>query len=162
MGAADPKAAAKKDEKEKPKKVEISPEMKALREKEKELEKVPQPDRKELEDASQVINDAINSLQEKLKAINEKITAKSAGKEEHFKARDEIKVMGDVPKMFEERETINAQIREKIMERNTLRDEFNTRQRAFSAYLNEMKKKEEGKEEAPKEEEEKDEATAEA
>merc|ERR1719379_2397296 len=49
------------------------------------------------------------------------------------------KVMGDVPKMFEERETINAKIREKIMERNALRDEFNTRQRAFSAYLNEAR-----------------------
>merc|ERR1719281_1584251 len=262
---------------------EMTQEMKDLREKEKNLEKVPQPDRKELEDASQVINDAINGLQEKLKAVNEQITAKSAGKEEHFKARDEIKakldeyseridelekkrkshmdaisnkdkeqrakrqelndmkkklgfqseaeidaeikkietamcteshtlkkekemmakiqelrkskpmvskyaamegqtpentgvdsmknniedikkelievreakkiqsqaystlmearqkVMGDVPKMFEEREKINGLIREKIMERNTLRDEFNTRQRAFSAYLNEAR-----------------------
>merc|ERR1719353_1975460 len=234
---------------------------------------------------SQEINDAINGLQEKLKAINEQITAKSAGKEEHFKARDEIKakldeyseridelekkrkqiqdgisnkdkeqrakrqelndmkkklgfqseaeidaeikkietsmqteshslkkekemiakiselrkskpmvskyaamegasagaentgvdfmrnsiddikkelievreakkiqsqaystlmearqkVMGDVPKMFEERDTINAKIREKIMERNALRDEFNKDQRAFSAYLNEAR-----------------------
>merc|ERR1719261_1550842 len=49
------------------------------------------------------------------------------------------KVMGDVPKMFEEREAINAQIREKIQERNTLRDEFNTLQRAFSTYLNEAR-----------------------
>merc|ERR1719169_355440 len=49
------------------------------------------------------------------------------------------KVMGDVPKMFEERETINAKIREKIMERNALRDEFNKEQRAFSAYLNEAR-----------------------
>jgi uncharacterized coiled-coil DUF342 family protein len=284
--AADPKAAAKKDDKEKKeKKPEMTQEMKDLREKEKNLEKVPQPDRKELEDASQVINDAINGHQEKLKAVNEQITAKSAGKEEHFKARDEIKakldeyseridelekkrksiqdgisskdkeqrakrqelndmkkklgfqseaeidaeikkietsmqteshtlkkekelmakiqelrkskpmvskyaamesgqgggenagvdslknniedikkelievreakkiqsqaystlmearqkVMGDVPKMFEEREKINGLIREKIMERNTLRDEFNTKQRAFSSYLNEAR-----------------------
>merc|ERR1719456_565253 len=49
------------------------------------------------------------------------------------------KVMGDVPKMFEERETINAKIREKITERNQLRDEFNTKQRAFSQYLNEAR-----------------------
>merc|ERR1719271_688178 len=49
------------------------------------------------------------------------------------------KVMGDVPKMFEERETINAKIREKIMERNALRDEFNKKQREFSAYLNEAR-----------------------
>jgi len=281
--AAEPKAAAKKEEK--PKKPEISPEMKELREREKNLEKVPQPDRKELDEKLEVINAAISSLQEKGKAINDQITAKSAGKEEHFKARDEIKtkldeyseridalekkrkalmdgisdkqkedrqkrqdlndmkkklgfqseaeidaeikkietsmyteshnlkkekemmakiqelrkskpmvtkyaamegqtgaektgevdsmknniddvkaeltevreakkiqsqaysklmearqkVMGDVPKMFEEREAINAQIREKIQERNTLRDEFNTLQRAFSTYLNEAR-----------------------
>merc|ERR1719169_298359 len=49
------------------------------------------------------------------------------------------KVMGDVPKMFEERETINAKIREKIMERNALRDEFNSKQRLFSTYLNEAR-----------------------
>merc|ERR1719240_2237859 len=49
------------------------------------------------------------------------------------------KVMGDVPKMFEEREAINAQIREKIQERNVLRDDFNAKQRLFSAYLNEAR-----------------------
>merc|ERR1719191_2261894 len=49
------------------------------------------------------------------------------------------KVMGDVPKMFEEREAINAQIREKIQERNTLRDDFNAKQRLFSTYLNEAR-----------------------
>jgi len=280
--AAEAKKAA--EPKEKPKKVEISPEMKELREREKALEKVPQPDRKELDEALEVINQAINGLQEKGKAINDQITAKSAGKEEHFKARDEIKtkldeyseridalekkrktildgisdkqkedrqkrqdlndmkkklgfqseaeidaeirkietsmcteshtlkkekemmakiqelrkskpmvtklqqtegaaggetgevdsmknniddikaelnevreakkiqsqaysklmearqkVMGDVPKMFEERETINAQIREKIQERNALRDDFNAKQRLFSTYLNEAR-----------------------
>jgi uncharacterized coiled-coil DUF342 family protein len=281
--AADAKKAAE-PAKEKPKKVEISPEMKELREREKALEKVPQPDRTELDASLEVINAAINKLQESGKAINEQITAKSAGKEEHFKARDEIKtkldeyseridalekkrkglmdgisdkqkedrqkrqdlndmkkklgfqseaeidaeikkietsmcteshtlkkekemmakiqelrkskpmvtkyaqmegtggaetgevdnmknniddikaelnevreakkiqsqaysklmearqkVMGDVPKMFEEREAINAQIREKIQERNTLRDEFNAKQRLFSTYLNEAR-----------------------
>merc|ERR1719271_236520 len=49
------------------------------------------------------------------------------------------KVMGDVPKMFEERESINAQIREKIQERNALRDDFNAKQREFSTYLNEAR-----------------------
>merc|ERR1719213_1010374 len=49
------------------------------------------------------------------------------------------KVMGDVPKMFEEREAINAQIREKIQERNVLRDDFNAKQRLFSTYLNEAR-----------------------
>merc|ERR1719199_814708 len=49
------------------------------------------------------------------------------------------KVMGDVPKMFEEREAINAKIREKIQERNVLRDDFNAKQRLFSTYLNEAR-----------------------
>merc|ERR1719504_196694 len=49
------------------------------------------------------------------------------------------KVMGDVPKMFEEREAINAQIREQIQERNRLRDDFNAKQRLFSTYLNEAR-----------------------
>merc|ERR1719247_2071957 len=49
------------------------------------------------------------------------------------------KVMGDVPKMFEEREAINAKIREKIQERNTLRDDFSGKQRLFSAYLTEAR-----------------------
>merc|ERR1719478_1390771 len=41
--------------------------------------------------------------------------------------------------MFEEREAINAKIREKIQERNALRDEFNAKQRLFSTYLNEAR-----------------------
>merc|ERR1719231_282329 len=49
------------------------------------------------------------------------------------------KVMGDVPKMFEGREALNAQIREKIQERNALRDDFNAKQRLFSAYLTEAR-----------------------
>jgi len=281
--AAEAKKAAEPG-KEKPKKPEISPEMKELREREKNLEKVPQPDRKELDEQLEVINQAITALQEKGKAINDQIAAKSVGKEEHFKARDEIKtkldeyseridalekkrkslqdgisdkqkedrqkrqdlndmkkklgfqseaeidaeikkietsmqteshtlkkekemiakiqelrkskpmvtkyaqmegttggetgevdsmknniddikaeltevreakkiqsqaysklmearqkVMGDVPKMFEEREAINAKIREKIQERNVLRDDFNAKQRLFSTYLNEAR-----------------------
>jgi len=281
--AAEAKKAAEPG-KEKPKKPEISPEMRELREREKNLEKVPQPDRKELDEQLEVINQAITALQEKGKAINDQIAAKSVGKEEHFKARDEIKtkldeyseridalekkrkslqdgisdkqkedrqkrqdlndmkkklgfqseaeidaeikkietsmqteshtlkkekemiakiqelrkskpmvtkyaqmegttggetgevdsmknniddikaeltevreakkiqsqaysklmearqkVMGDVPKMFEEREAINAKIREKIQERNVLRDDFNAKQRLFSTYLNEAR-----------------------
>jgi len=49
------------------------------------------------------------------------------------------KVMGDVPKLFEEREVVNGMIREKITERNTLRDEFNVKNREFSAYMNEAR-----------------------
>merc|ERR1719183_2625889 len=226
--------------------------MKDLREKEKNLEKVPQPDRKELEDASQVIKDEIKAkldeyserideLEKKRKSIQDGISSKdkeqrakrqelndmkkkigfqseaeidseirkietkmcteshTLKQEKEMMARiqelrkskptvtklaamegatpetgevdnmknniDDIKkelievreakkiqsqaystlmearqkVMGDVPKMFEERETINAKIREKIMERNALRDAFNTEQRAFSLYLNEAR-----------------------
>merc|ERR1719253_1585863 len=49
------------------------------------------------------------------------------------------KVMGDVPAMFEEREKINAAIREKIQERNAQRDEFNKLQREYSVYLSEVR-----------------------
>jgi len=277
---ADPKKAAEPKKEEK-KKVE-SPEMKELREKEKALVRVPQPDRAELDAALEKINEVINNHQTTLKGINEKISAKSTGKDEHFKARDEIKakldeytasidalekkkkslqdgisdkqkegrqkrqelndmkkklgfeseadidaeikkmetamytqslslakekemmkkmaelrkskpmvtkynemegetgdgavggmkdsiegiktelnelrdakklqsqayaklmearqkVMGDVPKLFEEREVINGMIREKITERNTMRDAFNVKNREFSAYMNEAR-----------------------
>ena len=43
--------------------------------------------------------------------------------------------MGDVPGLFEEREKINASIREKITERNAERDEFRKLEREFNAYL---------------------------
>ena len=46
--------------------------------------------------------------------------------------------MGDVPGLFEEREKINASIREKIQERNAERDEFRKQERAFNAYLAEV------------------------
>merc|ERR1719149_521818 len=49
------------------------------------------------------------------------------------------KVMGDVPQFFEQREKVNAAIREKITERNALRDAFNVKNREFSAYLNEAR-----------------------
>jgi len=131
--AAEPKAAAKKDEK--PKKPEISPEMKELREREKNLEKVPQPDRKELDEKLEVINAAISSLQEKGKAINDQITAKSAGKEEHFKARDEIKT-----KLDEYSERIDALEKK----RKSLQDGISDKQkedRQKRQDLNDMKKK---------------------
>merc|ERR1719299_249273 len=114
---------------------EMTQEMKDLREKEKNLEKVPQPDRKELEDASQVINDAINGLQEKLKAINEQITAKSAGKEEHFKARDEIKAkLDEYPERIDELEKKRKSIQDGISNKDK-------EQRAKRQELNDMKKK---------------------
>merc|ERR1719152_628638 len=49
------------------------------------------------------------------------------------------KVMGDVPGLFEQREAINAQIREKIQERNAERDEFRKLERTYNAYLSEVR-----------------------
>merc|ERR1719321_2351863 len=79
----------------------------------------------------------IDDIKAELNEVREAKKIQSQAYSKLMEARQ--KVMGDVPKMFEERETINAQIREKIMERNTLRDEFNTRQRAFQSYLNEAR-----------------------
>merc|ERR1719379_2597128 len=81
-----------------------------------------------------------NNIEDIKAELNEVREAKKIQSQAYSKLMEaRQKVMGDVPKMFEEREEINGLIREKIMERNTLRDEFNTRQRAFSAYLNEAR-----------------------
>merc|ERR1719387_1537416 len=83
------------------------------------------------------MKNSIDDIKKELIEVREAKKIQSQAYSTLMEARQ--KVMGDVPKMFEERETINAQIREKIMERNALRDEFNTRQRAFSQYLNEAR-----------------------
>merc|ERR1719191_2466908 len=44
------------------------------------------------------------------------------------------KVMGDVPKLFEEREKLNLEIRARITKRNEMRDEFNVKQREYQQY----------------------------
>lgn len=49
------------------------------------------------------------------------------------------KVTGDVPELFKERETFNAQIRELIRSRNEIRDEFNKKNREYSAYMSEVR-----------------------
>jgi len=131
--AAEAKKAA--EPKEKPKKVEISPEMKELREREKALEKVPQPDRTELDAALEVINGAINGFQEKAKALNDQIAAKSTGKEEHFKARDEIKTKLD---------EYSARIDDLEKKRKSIMDGISDKQkqdRQKRQDLNDMKKK---------------------
>merc|ERR1719478_380120 len=90
-------------------------------------------------DASGVDNmkNNIDDIKKELIEVREAKKIQSQAYSTLMEARQ--KVMGDVPKMFEEREKINGLIREKIMERNTLRDEFNTKQRAFSSYLNEAR-----------------------
>merc|ERR1719379_3379933 len=89
-------------------------------------------------------NAGVDSLKNNIEDIKKELVEVREAKKIQSQAYSTLmearqKVMGDVPKMFEEREKINGLIREKIMERNTLRDEFNTRQRAFSAYLNEAR-----------------------
>merc|ERR550514_1898240 len=86
---------------------------------------------------SHTMKNSIDDIKKELVEVREAKKIQSQAYSTLMEARQ--KVMGDVPKMFEERETINAKIREKITERNALRDEFNTRQRAFSAYLNEAR-----------------------
>merc|ERR1719311_473244 len=83
------------------------------------------------------MKNSIDDIKKELIEVREAKKIQSQAYSTLMEARQ--KVMGDVPKMFEERETINAKIREKIMERNALRDEFNTRQRAFQSYLNEAR-----------------------
>merc|ERR1719380_405252 len=75
----------------------------------------------------------IDDIKAELTEVREAKKIQSQAYSKLMEARQ--KVMGDVPKMFEEREAINAQIREKIQERNVLRDDFNAKQRLFSTYL---------------------------
>merc|ERR1719159_803990 len=79
----------------------------------------------------------IDDIKAELTEVREAKKIQSQAYSKLMEARQ--KMMGDVPKMFEEREAINAQIREKIQERNVLRDDFNAKQRLFSAYLNEAR-----------------------
>jgi len=90
-----PKKAPVEKKDEKPKKPEMTPEMKELKAKEKALVKVPQPSRTELDANNEKTDAVIKGLQEKLKALNDQIGTKSVGKEEHFKARDEIRAKLD-------------------------------------------------------------------
>merc|ERR1719395_178830 len=83
------------------------------------------------------MKNSIDDIKKELIEVREAKKIQSQAYSTLMEARQ--KVMGDVPKMFEERETINAKIREKIMERNALRDEFNGKQRLFSAYLTEAR-----------------------
>merc|ERR1719386_234843 len=133
---ADPKKAAEPKKEEK-KKVE-SPEMKELREKEKALVRVPQPDRAELDAALEKINEVINNHQTTLKGINEKISAKSTGKDEHFKARDEIKAKLDeytaqIDALEKKRKTLLDSISDKQKEgrkkRKTMLDSISDKQK---------------------------------
>merc|ERR1711904_740145 len=45
-----------------------------------------------------------------------------------------------MPELFEERQAIQTKIQDKINERNTLRDEFRDQEKAYNAYMNEIRK----------------------
>jgi uncharacterized coiled-coil DUF342 family protein len=125
-----PKKAVETKKEEKPKKPTLSPEMKELLEQEKAIEKVPQPDRTALDANNEKTQTAINALQEKLKAINEKVNAKSTGKEEHFKARDEIRAkldeyQGKIDELEKKRTALMGGIQAKQKESRDKRQELN-------------------------------------
>ena len=70
-----------------------------------------------------------------LAQVNEQITAKSAGKEEHFKARDEIKAkLDEYSERIDELEKKRKQIQDGISNKDK-------EQRAKRQELNDMKKK---------------------
>ena len=124
------KAVETKKAEEKPKKPTLSPEMKELLEQEKAIEKVPQPDRTALDANNEKTQTAINALQEKLKAINDQVNAKSAGKEEHFKARDEIRAkldeyQGKIDELEKKRTALMGGIQAKQKESRDKRQELN-------------------------------------
>merc|ERR1719386_76864 len=83
------------------------------------------------------MKDNITDLQKQLQELREAKKLQSQAYSKLMEARQ--KVMGDVPGLFEDREKVNVQIREKIAERNKMRDEFNVKQREFQSYMNEVR-----------------------
>merc|ERR1719271_533725 len=83
------------------------------------------------------MKDNITDLQKQLAELRDAKKLQSQAYSELMEARQ--KVMGDVPGLFEEREKINASIREKIQERNAERDEFRKQERAFNDYLGKVR-----------------------
>merc|ERR1719281_800220 len=76
------------------------------------------------------MKDNITDLQKQLAELRDAKKLQSQAYSKLMEARQ--KVMGDVPGLFEEREKINASIREKITERNAEREKINAKQRLFS------------------------------
>merc|ERR1719181_58117 len=85
----------------------------------------------------QQMENNITDLQKQLSELRDAKKLQSQAYSKLMEARQ--KVMGDVPGLFEEREKINASIREKIQERNAERDEFRKQERAFNDYLGKVR-----------------------
>merc|ERR1719311_898839 len=94
------------------------------------------------------MKNSIDDIKKELIEVREAKKIQSQAYSTLMEARQ--KVMGDVPKMFEERETINAKIREKIMERNTLRGERARLEREAREKDYEERRKSEMPDEGPK------------
>merc|ERR1712113_723889 len=79
----------------------------------------------------QEINAAMAKHREEKKGIQEKLSA----------LRDERKAkLGDVPQWVDERQKLSEAIGEKVKEKNALRDEFKAKEREYYAYLAEVRK----------------------
>merc|ERR1719272_2180413 len=77
------------------------------------------------------INGQMAAFREQKKAIQERLIALQEERKEQ---------LGDMPEILEKKDAIQKKIQEKIVERNTLRDEFSTAKRAFQEYLSEQRK----------------------
>lgn len=115
----------------KPKKPEMTPEMKALKEKEKALVKVPAPDRAGLDALMEKINADINAVQEKIKKVADNIGAKSVGKEEHYRAKDELRAKLDeystkIDGLQKQKQAIRGTMQDKQKEGRDKRTELNS------------------------------------
>jgi len=83
-GKADPKADAKAKAKKAPKKKEEDdPESK--------IERVEQPDRNALEEATKKVNTEVEALQKKKADLDKRISARSGGKEEFFQKKQQLR-----------------------------------------------------------------------
>merc|ERR1711865_865159 len=75
------------------------------------------------------INGQMAGYRETKKAIQERLSELNEKRKEQ---------LGDMPEILEKKDAIQKKIQEKIVERNTLRDEFSTAKRAFQEYLSEQ------------------------
>mmetsp|Transcript_63166 Transcript_63166/g.110034 ORF Transcript_63166/g.110034 Transcript_63166/m.110034 type:complete len:504 (+) Transcript_63166:90-1601(+) len=108
----------------------------------------------------------VGQMENKLKDFNSTLSLKEQNKEivaevsklrdektkisERYKALQEERQqqLGDLPKIIEQRDELQKQIRAKIEERNELRDKFQAEKKAFQAYQAELREARRAKEQA--------------
>merc|ERR1719504_176293 len=79
----------------------------------------------------------IDEVNAQLSEVREAKKLQQAAYSKLIEARQ--KVMGDVPELFQEREGLNQQVRALYAKRQEARDEFNSSQRAYNAYMSEVR-----------------------